>query len=150
MSEIPRITRHWPAGTPADPPAAVLTLAHHERHLRRKLLHFDDGRMAMLDLKEPVLLADGDLLPADNGDIFLIRAAPEKLYAIRGRNALHLTELAWHLGNRHLPAEIREDAILIQRDPVMLDMLTGLGATVTAVEAPFQPLRGAYHHHAHG
>ena len=149
MTDIPRITHFLPAGSPSDPPGDELRLAHHERHLRRKLLHLDDGRMLMLDLKEPVLLADGDLLPADNGDVLVIRAAPEKLFEITARDPLHLLELAWHLGNRHLAAEIRSDRILILRDHVIRDMLAGLGATVTEVEEPFQPVRGAYHHH-HG
>ena len=69
----------------------------------------------------------------------------EPLYDIRPRDPLHLIELAWHLGNRHLPAEIRQDRILILRDPVIKAMLEGLGATVAEVTEPFQPMRGAYH-----
>ncbi|MDI7860675.1 urease accessory protein UreE [Rhizobiaceae bacterium n13] len=142
-----RITSYLPAGTPADPPIATVVLAHDERHLRRKLLHLEGGDMVMLDLKEPVLLANGDLLQIENGDLVEVVAAKEKLFEIAARDRLHLLELAWHLGNRHLPAAIEEERILILRDHVIRAMLEGLGASVVEVEAPFQPVRGAYHSH---
>ena len=64
------------------------------------------------------------------------------------RDALHLTELAWHIGNRHLAAAVEPDRILILRDHVIKAMLEGLGATVTDVVEPFVPLTGAYSGHA--
>jgi urease accessory protein len=139
---------------PADKtPLHTIALAHDQRHLRRKLLHLDNDDVVMLDLKEPVMLADGDLLVLDTGDYVRIAAIEEPLYDIHARGPLHLIELAWHLGNRHLPAEIRQDRILILRDPVIKVMLEGLGATVSEVTEPFQPMRGAYHGsggHDHG
>lgn len=132
-------------------PVATIALAHDQRHLRRKLLHLKNDDVVMLDLKEPVMLADGDLLVLEGGGHIRIAATEEPLYEILPRNGLHLIELAWHLGNRHLPAEIREDRILILRDPVIRAMLEGLGATVSDVTSPFQPMRGAYHGgHGHG
>jgi urease accessory protein len=139
---------------PADKIALhTIALAHDQRHLRRKLLHLDNDDVVMLDLKEAVMLADGDLLVLDTGDYVRIAAVDEPLYDIRPRDPLHLIELAWHLGNRHLAAEIRLDRILILRDPVIKAMLEGLGATVGEVTEPFQPMRGAYHGaggHSHG
>ncbi|OJF97816.1 urease accessory protein UreE [Pararhizobium antarcticum] len=139
---------------PADVvPLHTIALAHDQRHLRRKLLHLPDDDVVMLDLKEAVMLADGDLLVLDSGDYVRIAATEEALYDIRPRDRQHLIELAWHLGNRHLPAELREDRILIARDPVIRAMLERLGADVSDVTEPFQPMRGAYHGsggHSHG
>ena len=139
---------------PADKaPLHTIALAHDQRHLRRKLLHLDNDDVVMLDLKEAVMLADGDLLVLDTGEHVRIAAVAEPLYNIRPRDPLHLIELAWHLGNRHLAAEIRLDRILILRDPVIKAMLEGLGATISEVTEPFQPMRGAYHGssgHSHG
>lgn len=148
-----RVTAILPAGTPSETPVGVVVLAHDQRHLRRKLLHLENGDMVMLDLKEAVLLAQGDRLALDNGDCVEIVAAAEKLFEIRARDAVHLIELAWHLGNRHLAAQIEDGRLLILRDHVIRSMLEGLGASVVEVEAPFQPVRGAYHahgNHAHG
>ena len=151
-----RATSIMPAGTVVSEPFGTVTLAHDERHLRRKLLHLADDTMVMLDLKETVLLAHGDRLMLDDGETVEVLAAEERLLEIRPRNGLHLIELAWHLGNRHLAAQIEEERILIQRDHVIREMLIGLGAEVHEVVEPFQPVRGAYHshgghgHHAHG
>jgi len=127
----------------------TICLPHDARYLRRKMLHFDNGDMIMLDFKQTVQLAEGDVLAADSGEHFGVRAAIEPLYEVKARDALHLLELAWHLGNRHLAVQVFCDRITLLRDHVIADMLRGLGATVREIEAPFQPLHGAYHDHSH-
>ena len=149
-----RSTEILSPGPAGKTPLHRVTLTHDQRHLRRKLLHLENDDVVMLDLKEPVMLADGDLLVLEEGGYIEVKAAEEALYAISPRGRLHLIELAWHLGNRHLPAAVEEGRILIARDPVIRAMLEGLGATVSEVVEPFHPLRGAYHgtggHHGHG
>ncbi|MCJ7997795.1 urease accessory protein UreE [Rhizobium cremeum] len=146
-----RVTSILPAGSGDVTISGRVMLAHDERHLRRKLLHLEDGDMVMLDLKEPVLLSHGDLLLLDDTTAVEVGAVEEKLFEIRARDPRHLIELAWHLGNRHLPAQIDEDRIVILRDHVIRDMLVGLGATVRDITERFQPARGAYHSHGgHG
>ena len=103
----------------------------------------------LVDLPEPVTLADGDRLVLEDGRQIEIAAAPEELYDIRARDTVHLAELAWHIGNRHLAAAIEADRILILRDHVIKAMLEGLGATVTDIVEPFTPVRGAYSGHGH-
>ena len=142
-----RVTSYLPAGTPSSHPTAQVKLPHDLRHLRRKLLHLENGEMVMLDLKEPVLFANGDMLVREDGELIEILAANEKLFEVRGRDRAHLIELAWHLGNRHLSAQIEEDRIVILRDHVIRTMLQGLGAVVLEIDEPFQPARGAYHSH---
>ncbi len=142
-----RITTYLSAGASAALPVGTVVLAHDERHLRRKLLHLTDGDMVMLDLKEPVVFGDGDRLVLDNGDQVEIRAAKEPLYEIVPRDPLHLAELAWHLGNRHMSAQIEADRILILRDRVIREMIELLGARVVEIVEAFQPTRGAYHTH---
>lgn len=150
-----RVTKYVPAGTEDGPVAGKVELDHNGRHLRRKALKLADGSSVMLDLKDAVLFASGDRLVLEDGSRIEIVAASEPLFEIRARDRLHLTELAWHLGNRHLPAQIEDTRILILRDHVIRQMLAGLGATVEEVVEPFQPVRGAYHshgdhHHDHG
>ncbi|SMC39595.1 urease accessory protein UreE [Rhizobium sp. RU36D] len=146
-----RVISYIPSGQPSDPPVASVVLPHDLRHLRRKLLHLENGDMVMLDLKEAVQFWDGDRLVLDDGSLIEVRAAEEKLFEIIPRDGQHLIELAWHLGNRHLPAQIEQTRILIHRDPVIRSMLQGLGAEVNEVTETFQPVRGAYHSHGgHG
>lgn len=129
--------------------AGTLLLDHGERHLRRKLLTTQEGEKLMVDLPEPVLFAHGDALVLEDGRIVTILAAAEDLYEVRPGAGAPLRHLAWHLGNRHLAAQIDEDRILIRRDHVIRAMLEGLGATVAEVSARFQPVHGAYHHPNH-
>lgn len=145
-----RSTEILPPGAGGDRlPIDVVVLTHDQRHVRRKLLHMQHDDVVMLDLKAPVLLAHGDLLLTETGETIEVIAAEELLYEVTPRDRLHLVELAWHLGNRHLSAQIEEARILILRDHVIRDMLTGLGAAVRDISEPFHPLRGAYHGHGH-
>lgn len=136
-------------------PSGRAILAHDERHLRRRAIELADGSKVLVDLPEPVALNDGDRLVLEDGRHIEIIAAPEDVYDIRARDGVHLAELAWHIGNRHLAASIEAGRILILRDHVIKAMLEGLGATVTDVSEPFKPVRGAYsghggHGHDHG
>lgn len=139
---------------PEGPPLGVAVLQHDERHLRRKTISLSDGTRVLVDLAEPAVLAAGDALLLEDGSTVEIIAAEEALYAVTARNRLHLIELAWHIGNRHLSAAISSDRILLLRDHVIRSMLEGLGATVQEIVAPFNPVRGAYsaqgHSHSHG
>jgi urease accessory protein len=153
----PRATRIIPAGEwPADAAADVLVLDYEDRFRRRRLYRGARGMEVLLDLPEARLLRDGDGLALEGGGAVLVRAAEEPLVAVTAPPAL-LLRLAWHLGNRHLPAEITPQRILIRHDHVIEAMLAGLGATLTPVRAPFNPEGGAYgehnrsgHRHAHG
>lgn len=128
---------------------ARVTLDHAERHLRRKKLTLDNGEAIMVDLPKATQLAAGDCLLLESGEEVEIIAAKQKLFMIRGFDFHHLAELCWHLGNRHRAAEIKDDHILIESDPVLRTMLEGLGADIEEVEAAFQPVRGAYHDNGH-
>jgi urease accessory protein len=73
------------------------------------------------------------------------------LVEVSAASAPDLARLAWHLGNRHTDVQVVGDALRIRRDHVLEDMLLGLGAQLTPVEAPFDPEGGAYPtHHDHG
>jgi len=150
FTKLPRAGAVARAGQSTVPAFDSAVLAHDERHLRRRVLPLASGAKLFIDLPEPVMLAGGDRLVLDDGRAVEILAADEELYDIRPRDAMHLAELAWHIGNRHLAAAIEPDRILILRDHVIRDMLTGLGATVTDVVEPFEPLGGAYSGHDHG
>lgn len=141
--------------------AGRVELTHDQRAVRRKLLTLDTGLGVLVDLPHTVMLGTGDALRLEDGRFAEIVAAIEPLYAIAGTDALHLAQLCWHIGNRHLPCQIEAHSgvprrLLIARDHVIRAMLDGLGAKVEEIDAPFSPLRGAYsghshsHHHHHG
>ncbi|AZO10255.1 MULTISPECIES: urease accessory protein UreE [unclassified Mesorhizobium] len=150
FTKFPRAVRVLSAGAAeAVAPYDQAVLAHDERHLRRRAIETATGSKVLVDLPEPVALNNGDRLVLEDGRQLEIIAAPEEVYDVRARDAVHLTELAWHIGNRHLAAAIEEDRILILRDHVIKAMLEGLGAVVREVSEPFSPVRGAYSGHGH-
>jgi len=134
------------AGKPAD----AVVLDHDARHRRRVTMKGEEGLEFLLDLPEVRVLKDGDLLVLEDGRLVEVKAAFEPLTRVIARDPAHLVRIAWHLGNRHLPAQFEAGFIFIRRDHVIEDMLRGLGATVLHVRAPFAPESGAYAQGGHG
>src|ERR1700742_2436971 len=141
-----------------EPPADTIVLDFDDRHRRRMAMTGTRGLAFLLDLENAVALRGGDALVLDDGRLIEVVAAPEPLAEIRGAEPRDLVRLAWHLGNRHLPTQIVGKGLRIRRDHVIEAMVTGLGARVIEIEAPFDPEGGAYaaaghghaHEHAHG
>jgi urease accessory protein len=145
-----RATSYVRANFLTETPWDLIVLDSTERHLRRKLITLQHGDDVMVDLDKTVKLEDRDCLILDNGRLVQVIAADEDLLEVTGRNAEHLVQLAWHIGNRHLEAQIEATRILIRRDHVIAHMLEHQGAKVTEVREAFSPENGAYHSHAHG
>jgi|SRR5580692_461821 urease accessory protein len=145
---------HRPAGHwPQERAAGALTLDFDGRHRRRIRLTTDQGEDVLLDLPKAVAMGEGDALQLDDGRLLKVRAAAEPIVEVRHKEPDQLMRLAWHLGNRHLPTEIRDQMLRIRPDAVIEAMLHGFGAELVKVRAPFQPEGGAYgghgHHHDH-
>jgi urease accessory protein len=134
---------HWDAARAID----SVTLDAHERYRRRVVLSGEGGTRFLLDLPQATALRDGDGLVLDDGAIVRIVGRPEPLVEIAAANVHELARLAWHIGNRHIDVQIVGDRLRIRRDHVIEDMLHGLGALVTPLEAAFDPEHGAYDHH---
>ena len=127
----------------------AITLEAQDRHIRRKLIKTSGDQDILVDLPMPVFCEDGDHLELDNGNYLEVCAAEEDLYEITGVSPAHIVTLAWHIGNRHLAAQLEWDRIFIKRDPIIKDMLIYLHATVKEVRCQFEPAHGAYHSHGH-
>lgn len=124
-----------------------VTLDAQERHRRRIVLTGERGTTFLLDLPQATALRDGDGLVLEDGTVVRVAGRPEPLVEIAAANAHELARLAWHIGNRHVDVEIVGDRLRMRRDHVIEDMLRGLGARLSPIEAPFHPEHGAYDHH---
>jgi urease accessory protein len=150
------LNRLIPPGTRLAKPllarAALLTLAFDERRKSRLATTLDTGEEIGVMLPRGTVLADGDILVADDGGLVRVIAAPQPVLRVTGTSALALTRAAYHLGNRHTPVEIGDGYLQLEDDPVLADMLRRLGMKVEQANRPFTPETGAYgggHKHGH-
>ena len=142
---------HRRGGWPKAGAAATVTIAHLDRHRRRIRLVADSGEAFLLDLPRACHLADGDGLELDDGAWLEVRAALEPVLEIEAPDRAALLRIAWHLGNRHLPLQVAGERLRIRADPVIAEMVAGLGGKLTRLDTAFDPEIGAYagapHHH---
>jgi urease accessory protein len=129
-----------------ETPWDIIVMDSTERHLRRKLITLQHGDEVLVDLEKTVKFEDRDCLILEDGRLVQIIASDEELMQVEARDAAHLTQLAWHIGNRHLEAQIEARRILVRRDHVIAKMLEQQGATITMVRETFSPEHGAYAH----
>jgi len=139
-----RLVHSAASGNATLPANDTITLDETDRHRRRFAMTSDGGIRFLLELERATLLRDGDHLVLDDGRQIRVHSTPEALYEVCGKDANHLLRLSWHVGNRHLPTQVMQDRLRIRRDPVIKDMLEGLGATVSDIDAGFDPETGAY------
>jgi urease accessory protein len=135
-----------PAGSWAEAErVATITLPWADRHRRRLRMADDAGEAFLLDLERPAALADGDGLALHEGGLIAVRAAFEAVIEVRPASPAEAARLAWHLGNRHVAVQVLADGGLrLLDDPVLADMLRGLGALLVHRRLPFTPEAGAY------
>ena len=114
------------------------------------------GRTIGVFLPRGTVLRGGDVLVAADGSLIRVLAAPQQVLRITHcqvhGTAFDLIRAAYHLGNRHVPIELKPDFLQIEPDHVLADMLRAMHLIVNTVEAPFEPEKGAYATggHAHG
>lgn len=105
-------------------PKLVLPFLARSRSRLRALL--DDGREVAVVLPRGTVMRGGDVLVAEDGTLVEVLAAPEQVLRVTSGNRLALMRAAYHLGNRHTPVQVDADALQLEADPVLEDMLLRL------------------------
>ena len=115
------------------------------------------GRRLGVFLARGSVVRGGDVLVAGDGSLVRVVAAAQPVLRItpcqEHGSPFDLVRAAYHLGNRHVPIELRPDHLQIEPDHVLADMLRAMHLDVAEVSAPFEPEGGAYaagHGHSHG
>jgi urease accessory protein len=115
-----------------------------------------NGRELGIFLARGTLVRGGDVLVAEDGSLIRVIAAPQAVLVITAcaqhGTPFDLTRAAYHLGNRHVPIELKPDHLKIEPDHVLADMLRAMHLIVTEQNVAFEPEGGAYAQggHAHG
>ncbi|MES2415518.1 MAG: urease accessory protein UreE [Pseudomonadota bacterium] len=116
------------------------------------------SRVLGIFLPRGTLVRGGDVLVAEDGSMVRVIAAPQAVLRITACTShgspFDLTRAAYHLGNRHVPIELKPDHLKIEPDHVLADMLRSMHLIVHEVDEAFEPEGGAYsaggHSHGHG
>ncbi|HEV7814915.1 MAG TPA: urease accessory protein UreE [Janthinobacterium sp.] len=141
--------------------AAQLVLPYELREKCRLRATLSTGEEVAVFTVRGTVLRDGDLLTGDEDlhpsateerhlstgaerRVIQVVAASEPTFLVRCADAHALLRCAFHLGNRHTQAQVGDGFLRIRYDPVLKEMLEGLGASVTREDAAFEPESGAY------
>ncbi len=114
------------------------------------------GRTLGVFLPRGMVVRGGDVLVADDGSLVRVVAAPQAVlkitHCVNHGTPYDLIRAAYHLGNRHVPIELKPDHLKIEPDHVLAEMLRAMHLIVHAVDEAFEPENGAYASggHAHG
>ena len=116
------------------------------------------GRQLGVFLPRGTVVRGGDVLVAEDGSLVRVIAAPQPVLVIthctEHGSSFDLMRAAYHLGNRHVPIELKPDHLKIEPDHVLADMLRAMHLIVREANEAFEPEGGAYaasggHHHGH-
>ncbi len=112
------------------------------------------GRQIGVFLPRGTAVRGEDVLVAEDGSLIRVIAAPQPVLRITHCSAhgtpFDLTRAAYHLGNRHVPIELKPDHLKIEPDHVLADMLRAMHLIVVEANEAFEPEGGAYGSHGHG
>ena len=106
------------------------------------------GRRLGVFLPRGSVLRGGDVLLTEDGSMVRVVAAPQSVLRITSSaevgGSFNLMRAAYHLGNRHVPIELKPDHLKIEPDHVLAELLRAMHLTVVAVDEAFEPEGGAY------
>lgn len=156
-TQLMRATRVLqPAERQNRPVADTVILDYAQRSAQKITVTGVKGGCFAIDLAQATRLRTDDALLLDDGSLVEVVAAPEPLIEARAADLAQLARLAWHLGDRHVPAQLFANRIRVRAEGAVEELLKTLGAKLARIEAPFEPEGGAYesahahdHHHGH-
>ena len=122
------------------------------------------GRALGIFLARGTVVRGGDVLVVEDGSLVRVVAAPQPVLRIthcsEHGTPFDLLRAAYHLGNRHVPIELKPEHLKIEPDHVLADLLRAMHLIVHAETSAFEPEGGAYsaqghahaneHKHDHG
>ncbi len=142
--------------------AATVELGWDVRQKSRFECTDSHGRQIGVFLPRGTVVRGGDVLVTEDGAMLRVVAAPQAVLLVQPmgeRGSFDLVRAAYHLGNRHVPVELKPDHLKLEPDHVLAEMLRGMQLAVLDTFAAFEPESGAYgghtahahddHHHGH-
>ena len=129
--------------------AATVSLDWDTRQKSRFEAIDSSGRAIGVFLSRGTIVRGGDVLVAEDGSLVVVHALAQPVLVATAAvtshaPALDLARAAYHLGNRHVPLEVRADRLVLEPDHVLAELLRRMGLDVAETSAAFEPEAGAY------
>ncbi len=141
------VVTDWIEGKPKLGEFLKLTLSSDERRILRGKRLTDCDQEIILQLPRKGKLNDGDFLLTDKSNFYIeIIAKTEDVIEISSNSKIELIKTAYHLGNRHVEVEIKENTLLTKSDHVIVNMLKNFNVDIVNTQKKFFPERGAHNH----
>ncbi len=133
-----------------------------ERDVERVAIASDDLAKRVLRLRarereigvrfeDDTRLRDGDVVYADDRCVIAVTVEPDDVLVCRPATIAQALSVAHALGNRHLPMQIDEDALVVRYDRLVADLFDELGvAYIREPRTLAAPFRHANAPHGHG
>ena len=109
------------------------------------------GRRLAVFLPRGRIVRGGDVLVGEDGSLIRVEALAQPILVVTppaGGDAasasLALAKAAYHLGNRHVALEVRDDRLVLEPDHVLAELLARMGLEVATTSGAFEPEPGAY------
>jgi urease accessory protein len=141
------VVTDWIKEKPQEGLFLKLTLSSDERRILRGKRLSDCDQEIILQLPRNGKLNDGDILLTNKSSFYVeIIAKTENLIEISSKSKLELIKTAYHLGNRHVEIEIKEDILLTNRAHGLVNMHKNFNVDIVTTQKKFFPERGAHNH----
>jgi len=131
--------------------ASVVALDWDTRQKSRFEALDSGGRRLAVFLPRGRIVRGGDVLVGEDGSLVRVEALAQPILVVTApasgdaeSASLALAKAAYHLGNRHVPLQVRADRLVLEPDHVLAEMLARMGLDVAKTSGPFEPEPGAY------
>lgn len=102
-------------------------------------VRLESGEEVRIKLPRGEVLRGGDLATASDGRVIEVIAQPEKLLRAEFKSPAEAAKAAYQLGSRHVPVEVGEGCLLVAASHELEEMLRKAGASLSELQAPFEP-----------
>lgn len=106
-----------------------------------------DGMEFGFDLEEP--LRHGEVIWQTDDCVYQVEQLPEAVFSIAYTSVKESARMAWMVGNLHFPADFAEDALLVQDDLAVRQLLDRNHIHYHEESRIFQPDAKGGHSHGH-
>ena len=83
----------------------------------------DHGHEYGISLDKGVTLTNGDILLNDGHNIVMVEFESNDILVIKPKSINEMGKIAHELGNRHLPAQFKDDTMIVEYDSLVEDKL---------------------------